>query len=69
MTEALGFFGALIVVSALLFAGINALAGNSCRQQWEHSGFQSEYSFMTGCMISKDGKVWIPADAYREISE
>ena len=69
MTEALGFFGALIVVSALLFAGINALARNSCQQRWEHSGFQSEYSFMTGCRISKDGKVWLPESNYREIAE
>lgn len=62
---------AVTLVGGLMLAVLLGLAywANSaeCTNQWERSGFQSDYGFVQGCLISKDGKTWIPAANYREI--
>lgn len=62
----------LIIFGLLLFLfGVVMLANlaNSiaCREQWEHSGFNSDYGFFKGCVIQLEDGTWIPADNYREM--
>ena len=40
----------------------------SCHSQWRKSGFQTSWGPIQGCLISKDGRTWIPADNYRALS-
>ena len=38
-----------------------------CSRQWENSGLLSKYETFGGCTVSKDGKIWLPSSAYREV--
>lgn len=55
---------AFIVVIALLGMWADSV---SCQHQWEHSGFKTQWGPLKGCMISRDGEIYIPADNYRDI--
>lgn len=60
----------LAVVTSLLTVLVSLLMWSSsvsCHSQWARSGFQTEWGPVKGCLISKDGKTWIPAKNYREI--
>jgi hypothetical protein len=61
----------MIVLGVLFFAVIGGIAWGinsySCTSKWRMSGFQTDYGVIQGCLISKDGKTWIPAENYREI--
>lgn len=47
---------------------INIGAEIDCRSKWQHSGFEFRYSFLGGCLIQTKPDIWIPAEAYREIT-
>jgi hypothetical protein len=46
---------------------ISLLDRIACQNKWQASGWETKWSLTTSCLISKDGKVWIPADAYRVV--
>jgi len=56
-----------------LFAGFLGLGfwikSARCHSQWNASGFQTDWGPIQGCLISKDGKIWIPAINYRELAD
>jgi hypothetical protein len=55
-----------VVALALLMAFICwPLGSYECRSKWERSGFLTDYGPVQGCLISKDGKTWMPAERYR----
>ncbi len=62
-----------LVVIFAVFMGLLFIAYHmeraECRAKWESSTFEHRYSFFGGCQISKDGKIWLPSENYREISE
>lgn len=70
MKEELTLWAILAVVFGIpgffLFWGIGSY---QCSSQWKRSGFETSYGPVQGCLISKDGKTWIPADNYREIAD
>lgn len=63
----------LIITSIILAAMALAvgagywIANAKCVNKWERSGFHADYALWQGCLISKDGHVWIPAENYREV--
>lgn len=62
---------AVLIGSAVFIAatciGAYYYGAYSCQSKWQQSGFQTSYGVFQGCRISRDGKVWIPAENYREI--
>jgi heme/copper-type cytochrome/quinol oxidase subunit 3 len=63
----------LIIITVLLGflfglgAVVNHLESISCEAKWKHSGFESSYSFFTGCMITLPDGMTIPSENYREV--
>lgn len=39
----------------------------SCHSRWDRSGMHVKWGPVQGCLISKDARMWIPADNYRDI--
>lgn len=39
----------------------------SCHAEWADSGFRSQWGLMSGCRISKDGRIWTPARKWRDL--
>lgn len=58
--------GISVVFIALLLGLAYALEAISCRQKWADSGFDSQYSFFSGCRIYVEDK-WIPDNRYRAV--
>lgn len=62
---------AIIIVAIIFFSGLGliawAVSSYSCHSKWRKSGFQTDYGLVQGCLISKDGKIWIPSENYREL--
>jgi len=52
---------------ALCLLGWLIYAPWSCHSRWDASGMRVSWGPIQGCMISKDGNVWIPSDNYRDI--
>jgi hypothetical protein len=63
----------ILFVSVLIAIMVGALTlaiwGSSvkCKRQWEHSGMQSDYRVMQGCLIALPDGRKIPAKNYREL--
>jgi hypothetical protein len=61
----------LLIIAVLVGTAIFGVAcwfsDAECRSQWRASGFRTDWGPVKGCLISKDGQIWIPADNYREI--
>jgi hypothetical protein len=62
----------LAVAVILAFVALAVLLGltleaTACDSRWENTEFQSDWGPMKGCRISRDGRVWIPEQNYREI--
>lgn len=59
----------LMMIGVIVPIGLIAMWADSsqCRSQWRASGFQTNWGPVQGCLISRDGVTWIPADNYREI--
>jgi hypothetical protein len=61
-----------IVVLVAIFAvlgSIPLLLSAKCEAQWEDSGLQSRWGWLSGCLISNDGKRFIPDQRYREMQQ
>lgn len=60
----------LIVIAIIgILASIPFVQSTRCKAQWAESGFQSKWGWWSGCLISKDGKRFIPDERYRELSD
>lgn len=59
----------VLCVAALVacFAIVARLEAYSCNSKWSRSGFETDYGPVQGCLISKDGKTWIPDENYRDV--
>jgi hypothetical protein len=70
MSSDTGVFALLVIVMLGFCGGFVALGmwaeSKSCHSKWAASGFQTQWSVMTGCLITRDGKTYIPEDNYRE---
>ena len=68
--EALFIAGGISMI-ILVLGGIFAIgmffSSVACKAKWENSGFVTDFGPIKGCLISKDGTTWIPANNYREI--
>lgn len=52
-----------------VFCGVNQIVRAGCYAQWHDSGFPTQYSFLGGCRISRDGgHTWIPDDAFKTVA-
>jgi hypothetical protein len=58
----------LIFVLALLLVWILAtwIGARDCHSRWRGSGFQTSFNLLEGCLVSQDGKTFIPDDHDRE---
>lgn len=58
--------GTIVLFIAVLVGGC-VWEGASCKSRWEGSHYQSKFSPLGKCQVSKDGgKTWIPEKNYRE---
>ncbi len=57
----------LAMVVIPLGFGMVFLNSLECSKQWKNSGLLSKYETFGGCAVSKDGKIWLPSSAYREV--
>lgn len=64
----LPIIGISIVVLGPIFALAFWADSASCHSQWRQSGFKTSWGPIQGCLISKDGRAWIPAENYRAVS-
>ena len=67
MKEALLLAVGLVILCASMLWAVNEYSRKQCKARWENSGYDTRYSFIGGCLISADGKRWIPGDALREV--
>jgi hypothetical protein len=59
-------FSTILFMAVLLWVLV-AVEHIKCDNEWNDSGFQSDYKVFQGCKIKlKDGR-WIPAKNYREL--
>ncbi len=66
-----GFFKFAVVVIVILtgaFCFACFLAEQSCRAEWEASGFNSEFTILGGCRIEVEPGKRVPARNYREFN-
>jgi hypothetical protein len=63
----LGLFISLVPLVGALLLLLYASGPLACEEKWKNSGYQSDYGFLSGCRVSRDGKVWIPEDVVREV--
>lgn len=54
----------ILVIFTVIFSIKYALSAYSCHVRWSDSSFDSKYSFLSGCLVNKDGH-WIPAKNLR----
>lgn len=62
----LGFLMKMFIVGYIIFLLIDSDLKKQCERKWSFSGFESQYSHSTGCLIEVNNH-WIPAENYREI--
>ena len=65
----LAVFALMVVLGlAFTFGCISAVYAGvsrpSCYATWRDSEFQARWSFWGGCQLSRDGRIWAPADVY-----
>lgn len=68
----LGIILGVIVLSGVILVGTCVVLGGvvsraSCKAEWAQSKFVSSYSLMGGCLISEDGKTFMPEDAFKSV--
>jgi hypothetical protein len=69
MSDFLRFFFCFTILPFIaVIWGLSALQSVSCHNTWKDSGYQADYTFTGGCRVSKDGVVWLPQGAIREVN-
>ena len=56
-----------VIFFAVVGAGAWMFSAYQCGAKWERSGFRTDFGPIQGCLISRDGREWIPAENYREL--
>lgn len=60
-------FGSMILIVIFLYIGAGYLDYTKCNSQWEHSGLQTTWGPIKGCLVKlPDGRV-IPSNSIRGI--
>lgn len=57
----------LLGLAIFLVIGYAVADDIQCHRQWNRSEFNVSWGPIQGCLISRDGKTYIPADNYRDI--
>jgi hypothetical protein len=67
---AVAFLCLLVLAFVLTVVPLSyALGSAECEAKWANSGMPSRYGFFAGCTVQRADGSWIPAQAYREISQ
>lgn len=68
-----GFFASIALLFIVAIGGLIGLVAwldsTSCHNKWERSGFRVSWGLTSGCLISRDGILYIPEDNYREFGD
>lgn len=67
--EELAIWSLPIGVIAVLVCFVLWADSRGCHSKWAHSGFITSWGPIQGCLISKDGRVFIPEDNYRQFED
>ena len=67
MRETVLYITALVMLVAMVVAGLVWVSSAQCQAKWERSGMQSEWVLFAGCRVQTADGRWIPAVNYREI--
>jgi len=55
------------IIFVLLFGGALWLAKVKCQKQWEHSGYETMWGPIQGCLVKTTDGRWVPASNVRAL--
>lgn len=60
---------AIVIAIIAILMSIPLFQSITCRAKWVDSGMQSKWGMWSGCLVSKDGRRFIPDQRYREMAD
>jgi len=57
-----------LIVMAFVLAGYVIFGAWQCSAQWKHSGLESSYGPIKGCMVKRKDGTWVPEKALRDLT-
>ena len=67
--EILVIVAVAVAIFATIFGGLMWLKSEQCAAQWGSSGMAHSWGVVQGCMVQRKDGTWIPASAYREMTQ